>query len=145
MSHVLLEINHMTKGFDGLQVLNDISLNVKEGEVVSIIGPSGSGKSTLLRCATMLEKMDGGELIYDGQKAVWEKADKNGNPQCVYAPKSQLKKIKRIFGLVFQNFNLFPHYSVLKNIIDAPISVDKLLTMHICISSFVACAFRLYH
>jgi len=126
MSNVLLEINHMKKGFDGLDVLNNISLYVKEGEVVSIIGPSGSGKSTLLRCATMLEKMDGGELIYDGQKAVWEELDKDGQKQCVYAPKNQLKQIKRIFGLVFQSFHLFPHYSVLKNITDAPISVDKL-------------------
>lgn len=126
MSNVLLEINHMKKSFDGLEVLNDISLHVKEGEVVSIIGPSGSGKSTLLRCATLLEKMDGGELIYDGRKAVWEQEDKNNVKQCVYAPKSQLKQIKKIFGLVFQSFHLFPHYTVLKNIIDAPISVDKL-------------------
>ena len=97
-----------------------------EGEVVSIIGPSGSGKSTLLRCATMLEKMDGGELIYDGQKAVWEKEDQKAGRQCVYAPKNQLKQIKKTFGLVFQSFHLFPHYSVIKNIIDAPVSVEKL-------------------
>ena len=66
---ILLEINHMRKGFDGLDVIRDISLSVREGEVISIIGPSGSGKSTLLRCATMLEKMEGGELIYLGEKA----------------------------------------------------------------------------
>lgn len=115
----LLEISHMRKGFDGLHVLKDISLSVKEGEVVSIIGPSGSGKSTLLRCATMLEKMDGGELSYLGEKAAWEEKGK-----CVYASKAKLKEIRKHFGLVFQNFNLFPHYSVLKNIIDAPVSVD---------------------
>jgi len=126
MSNYLLEINHMKKSFDGKGVLEDISLSVKEGEVVSIIGPSGSGKSTLLRCATMLEKMDGGELIYDGRKAVWEKADKNGDLECVYAPKAVMKIIKKTFGLVFQSFHLFPHYTVMKNIIDAPISVDKL-------------------
>ncbi len=116
----LLEINHMKKGFDGTGVLEDISLSVKEGEVVSIIGPSGSGKSTLLRCATMLEKMDGGELKYIGEAAAWEESGK-----CVYAGKQKLKEIHKHFGLVFQSFNLFPHYSVMKNITDAPISVDK--------------------
>ena len=116
-----LEINHMKKVFDGeLEVLKDISLTVKKGEVVSIIGPSGSGKSTLLRCATMLETMDGGELKYLGDTAVSEKDGK-----CVYASTNELKRIKKHFGLVFQNFNLFPHYTVLKNIIDAPVSVDK--------------------
>ncbi len=116
---VLLEINHMRKGFDGLDVLKDISLSVHKGEVVSIIGPSGSGKSTLLRCATLLEKMEGGELIYLGEKAAWEE-----NGKCIYAGKSELKEIRKNFGLVFQNFNLFPHYSVMKNITDAPVSVD---------------------
>lgn len=116
---VLLEINHMRKGFDGLDVLKDISLSVREGEVVSIIGPSGSGKSTLLRCATMLERMEGGELGYLGRKAAWEEKGK-----CVYAGKAELKEIRKNFGLVFQNFNLFPHYSVLKNIMDAPVCVD---------------------
>ncbi len=125
MGSKLLEINHMKKGFDGKGVLEDISLTVEEGEVVSIIGPSGSGKSTLLRCATLLEQMDGGELIYQGEKAVWEKTDNKGNIKCVYAPKDKMKQIKRTFGLVFQNFNLFPHYTVMKNITDAPISVDK--------------------
>ena len=109
----------MSKGFDELDVIRDISLSVKEGEVVSIIGPSGSGKSTLLRCATMLEKMDGGELIYLGEKAAWEEKGR-----CVYAKKQELKKIQKHFGLVFQNFNLFPHYSVMRNIIDAPMRVN---------------------
>lgn len=118
-AEILLEINHMSKGFDELDVIRDISLSVKEGEVVSIIGPSGSGKSTLLRCATMLEKMDGGELIYLGEKAVWEEKGR-----CVYAKKQELKKIQKHFGLVFQNFNLFPHYSVMRNIIDAPMRVN---------------------
>lgn len=118
----LLEINHLKKEFDGLSVLKDISLAVKEGEVLSIIGPSGSGKSTLLRCATLLEKMDGGELIYLGERAAWENAER----EMVYAGKMERKRIQRHFGLVFQNFNLFPHYNVLKNIMDAPISVDKI-------------------
>lgn len=117
----LLEMNHVYKHFDGLEVIKDISLSVEEGEVVSIIGPSGSGKSTLLRCATMLEKMDGGELIYMGDKAAWEEGG-----QCVYASKAELKKIHRHFGLVFQNFNLFPHYNVMKNITDSLIRVDKI-------------------
>lgn len=115
-----LEMNHMKKSFGGLSVLSDISLNVKEGEVVSIIGPSGSGKSTLLRCATLLEKMDGGELLYMGRAAA-----KEVNGKCVYAHKKELKEIQKCFGLVFQSFHLFPHYSVMKNIIDAPIQVDK--------------------
>ena len=117
----LLEMNHVKKEFDGLGVLRDISLSVEKGEVVSVIGPSGSGKSTLLRCATMLEKMDGGELIYLGEKAAFEE-----NGHCVYADKDQLKKIRKYFGLVFQNFNLFPHYTVMKNITDSLILIDKL-------------------
>ncbi len=120
----LLEIRNMKKTFGNLEVIKDISLSVKQGEVVSIIGPSGSGKSTLLRCATMLENMDGGELSYLGQRAAWEE-DKGNGMQAVYAPKKELKEICKNFGLVFQSFHLFPHYTVLKNIIDAPISVDK--------------------
>lgn len=116
----VLEINHMKKVFGDLVVLKDISLSVKKGEVVSVIGPSGSGKSTLLRCAAMLERMDGGDLIYLGEAAASEKDGKS-----VYVSKTELKRIRKYFGLVFQNFNLFPHYTVLKNVIDAPVSVDK--------------------
>ena len=121
----LLEIHNMKKTFGELEVIKDISLSVKEGEVVSIIGPSGSGKSTLLRCATMLEEMDGGSLSYLDEKAAWEETDKAGNSRTVYAPKKELHRICKYFGLVFQSFHLFPHYTVLKNIIDAPVSVDK--------------------
>ena len=92
----LLEIENLKKSFEDLDVLHDISLGVEVGEVVAIIGPSGSGKSTLLRCCTGLEQADSGTIHYEGS-----------------------------YGLVFQNFNLFPHYSVLKNIMDAPISVQK--------------------
>lgn len=120
----LLEIQNMKKTFGDLEVIRDISLSVAEGEVVSIIGPSGSGKSTLLRCATMLENMDGGCLSYIGQKAAWEE-EKNGSKTLTYAPKKELRQICKNFGLVFQSFHLFPHYTVLKNIIDAPVSVDK--------------------
>jgi polar amino acid transport system ATP-binding protein len=117
----LLEMNHVRKSFNSQEVLKDISLSVKEGEIVSIIGPSGSGKSTLLRCATMLEQMDGGELIYLGEKAAWNEAD----GMCAYADKEKLKKIQKHYGLVFQNFHLFPHMSVLQNIMDAPLHVQK--------------------
>ena len=117
----LLEINHVEKAFDRLGVLKDISLTVGEGEIVSIIGPSGSGKSTLLRCATMLETMDSGEVIYLGKKAAWTGAD----GKAVYAGRKELREIQSQYGLVFQNFNLFPHYSVMKNITDAPIHVQK--------------------
>lgn len=118
----ILEINHMKKSFGNLEVIKDISLSVSEGEVLSIIGPSGSGKSTVLRCATMLEKMDSGELIYLGEHAA--RNDEEGKSG--YASKKDLKRIHKHFGLVFQNFNLFPHYTVLKNIIDAPMTVDKI-------------------
>ncbi|MCQ2964864.1 MAG: amino acid ABC transporter ATP-binding protein [archaeon] len=92
----LLEIKNLKKSFGDNVVLKDISLNVEKGEVLSIIGPSGSGKSTLLRCITNLETEDSGEINFDGS-----------------------------FGLVFQNFNLFPHHSVLKNVSHAPIKVQK--------------------
>ena len=92
----LLEIKNLKKSFNKNTVLEDISLQVEKGEVLAIIGPSGSGKSTLLRCITKLETPDSGEINFDGT-----------------------------FGLVFQNFNLFPHHSVMKNITNAPIKVQK--------------------
>ena len=117
----LLEINHCNKKFGDNEVLKDISLSVEEGQVVSIIGPSGSGKSTLLRCATLLETMDGGDLIYLGEYTA--KADETG--KSIYGTKAELQKARQHFGLVFQNFNLFPHYSVLKNITEPPILIGK--------------------
>jgi len=114
----ILDIQNVRKSFGDNEVLKDISLTVDRGEVVSVIGPSGSGKSTFLRCATLLETMDSGTLRYMGEDV----AVMDGE-NIVYA--KDLKKIRGYFGLVFQNFNLFPHYSVLKNVIDAPIRVQK--------------------
>jgi polar amino acid transport system ATP-binding protein len=116
----ILEIEHCRKQFDGREVLSDISLTVSEGQVVSIIGPSGSGKSTLLRCATQLETMDGGSLKYLGKSAVRDEGGK-----AVYASHAELRQLRSSFGLVFQNFNLFPHYTVLKNITEAPMLIQK--------------------
>ena len=112
----LLTVSHMQKAFNGTGVLKDISFEVNEGEVLSIIGPSGSGKSTILRCCTLLEKMDGGSLSY---------MDKEVCSNGIYASKAELKKAHECFGLVFQNFNLFPHFTVLKNVMDAPLKVLK--------------------
>jgi len=117
----VLEIRNCNKKFGDNEVLKDISLSVEEGQVVSIIGPSGSGKSTLLRCATLLESMDGGELIYLDQYAA--RMDDSG--QSVYASQNELKEVRKRFGLVFQNFNLFPHYSVMRNITEPPILIGK--------------------
>ena len=117
----VLEIKNIEKSFGSNQVLKDISIQVEDGEIISVIGPSGSGKSTLLRCAAMLETMDRGAVLYAGKKAVWNEGD--GRVQ--YAGKEEMKEIQSMYGLVFQNFNLFPHYSVLKNIVDAPIHVQK--------------------
>ncbi len=116
-----LEMKNVKKKFGDMEVLKGISLSVSEGEVVSIIGPSGSGKSTLLRIATFLETMDSGELLYMGKAAV---TDENGTAR--YAAPSQLKELRGDFGLVFQNFNLFPTMTVLHNVTDALIHVKKM-------------------
>lgn len=118
----ILTMKNIKKSFDNLEVLKDISIEVNEGEVLSILGPSGSGKSTLLRCATMLETIDSGEIAYLGNTAAH--TDKKTG-KAVYADAAELKNIQKNFGLVFQNFNLFPHFSVLRNITDSPIHVQK--------------------
>ena len=117
----VLTMQDVRKSFGPLEVLKGISLSVDEGEAVSIIGPSGSGKSTLLRCATLLETMDGGSLAYGSGFA----AAMDAEGRSVYADKAALRRLKGRFGLVFQQFNLFPHYTVLKNVTDAPLTVQK--------------------
>ena len=114
----ILKMTNIEKSFGRNHVIKDISIEVNKGEVVSIIGPSGSGKSTLLRCATLLETIDGGTLAYMGENVCQPKDGK-----MVY--EKDLNKFRHCFGLVFQNFNLFPHWTVLKNITNAPITVQK--------------------
>ena len=116
----LLDLQHARKSFGDNEVLKDISLTVEKGEVLAIIGPSGGGKSTLLRCCTLLETLDGGSLSF-GDCVVT--TDQDG--VAVYGGKDVLKRARTHFGLVFQNFNLFPHYTVMKNLTDAPVSVQK--------------------
>lgn len=116
----IIEMNHVKKSFGDKEVLKDISFSVEEGEVVSVIGPSGSGKSTLLRCATFLEYMQAGTIKYLEENVVRER-----DGVSVYPPKKELRRVCNHFGLVFQNFNLFPHYSVLKNVMDAPVCIQK--------------------
>ena len=107
------------KSFGDNQVLQGISFQVNQGEVLSVIGPSGSGKSTLLSCSTLLETVDAGSVVY-GDLTMCE----NGAAgKAVYAPPAVLQQIRRRFGLVFQNFKLFPHFSVLRNLTEAPVRV----------------------
>ena len=117
----LLDMKNVHKSYGSLDVLKGIDLEVNEGEVIAIIGPSGSGKSTLLRCATLLEKMDKGTLAFGDAKATVNDVAEATK----YVSNKELTGVKSNFGLVFQNFNLFPHYSVLKNITDAPVTVQK--------------------
>ena len=117
----ILELKNIRKSFDNKVVLDGIDLTVDQGEVVSILGPSGSGKSTLLRCATFLETADGGSIAYKDREVV--KMDEQGNT--LYGSKADIRWASGQFGLVFQNFNLFPHFNVLKNVSDAPIINQK--------------------
>ena len=115
----MLEARNLKKSFGNNEVLKNISFDVNKGEVLAIIGPSGSGKSTLLRSITQLETVDSGEIVICGSALC--NNDSNGN--AVYAPKAARAAISRHLGLVFQNFNLFPHFSVMRNITEAQMTV----------------------
>ncbi|MBQ7131116.1 MAG: amino acid ABC transporter ATP-binding protein [Oscillospiraceae bacterium] len=118
----MLEVKNLRKCFGDLEVLKDISFNVEKGEVVAIIGPSGSGKSTLLRCINQLEKASDGKISVCGMDMLEDNPKGSG---VVYADARLLRDIRLKIGLVFQNFNLFPHFSVLRNITEAPMIVLK--------------------
>ncbi len=114
MAETIIQVENLSKSYGSLCVIKDISFSVQKGEVLGIIGPSGSGKSTLLRCITQLETVSDGSIRICGEDLV-----RKG----VYAHKKQLRQVGLKVGLVFQNFNLFPHFSVLKNITEAQVSV----------------------
>ncbi len=109
---VILSVNNLSKKYEDLEVLKDISLEVKQGEVLCIIGPSGSGKSTLLRCLNLLEIPSQGEILYDGKN--------------ILNASVSIEKIRQEVGMVFQKFNLFPLKTVLENVTMAPISIKKI-------------------
>ena len=117
----ILSVSQLNKAFGEVQVLRGISFEVNKGEVLSVIGPSGSGKSTLLRCCTLLERADAGRIAYDDLVM----ADTGADGKAEYSPSPVLQQIRRRFDLVFQNFNLFPHFSVLRNLTEAPVRVLK--------------------
>ena len=114
MSDVIVQVSNLSKSFGSLEVIRDVSFTVGRGEVLGIIGPSGSGKSTMLRCVTQLERVSGGSISICGREMVVDG---------VYADKKSLHEIGLTVGLVFQNFNLFPHFSVLRNISEAQVHV----------------------
>ena len=123
-----IEMNHIRKQFGNLEVLKDVTLHMERGEVISIIGPSGSGKSTFLRCLCQLETINRGEIIVDGQYMV---KTPEGSQRAVYESASQVRAICRRMGMVFQHFNLFPHMTVLDNILEAPRIVKGMKTNEI--------------
>ena len=108
----MISVNNLRKSFHGLEVLKGISTEIRKGDVVCVIGPSGSGKSTFLRCLNMLEKPDGGEIRFDGEDLT--------------APKTNLNLHRQKMGMVFQQFNLFPHMTVLENLTCAPMTLKKI-------------------
>ena len=116
----VLTITNLYKRFGALEVLRDISLTAHEGEIITIIGPSGAGKSTLLRCINFLEIADHGRIVINGT-TVDIKPHRKGN--LVSVNRRQIERLRIFIGMVFQNFNLWPHMTVLHNIIEAPVHV----------------------
>ena len=107
----MIKVENLSKNFQGMEVLKNISVEINKGDVVCVIGPSGSGKSTFLRCLNMLEKPTGGKIIFDGEDLA--------------APKANLNLHRQKMGMVFQQFNLFPHMTVLENLTCAPMMLKK--------------------
>ncbi len=118
-----LEIRNLKKSFGNLEVIKNLSLTAKKGEVICIIGSSGSGKSTLLRCVNLLETPDSGEVYVNGELLKMKK-DKNG--KLIPAEQNQVDRIRSKLGMVFQDFNLWSHMTVLQNVTEAPIHVQKI-------------------
>jgi len=117
-----LEIRNLIKSFGNLEVIRGLSLTAKKGEVICIIGSSGSGKSTLLRCVNLLETPDSGEVYVNGELL---KMKKNKNGKLIPVDQNQIDRIRSKLGMVFQSFNLWSHMTVLQNVIEAPIHVQK--------------------
>ncbi|WP_300454125.1 amino acid ABC transporter ATP-binding protein [Accumulibacter sp.] len=118
----MIEARDLHKRFAAVEVLRGVSLDVERGEVVAVIGPSGSGKSTFLRCLNHLETIDRGRIDIEGETLVATDAD----GVCRYSSDATSRRICRRMGMVFQHFNLFPHLTVLQNVIEAPITVKGL-------------------
>ena len=115
----MLNAHNIHKAFGSLQVLKGVSLSIEKGEVIAIIGPSGSGKSTFLRCLNRLESIDQGTISIENETLV----SSLPSGACHYAPEPEIRRICGKMGMVFQHFNLFPHLTVLQNIIEAPLTV----------------------
>lgn len=115
----MIELTNIRKKFNNLEVLKGINLTVEKGEVVAIIGPSGSGKSTLLRCLNKLETIDQGSILVKGEVL----AEPGDTDYSQYIKDAEARRICRQMGMVFQHFNLFPHMTVLENVIEAPMVV----------------------
>jgi ABC-type polar amino acid transport system ATPase subunit len=122
MSDAVLKIRNLQKSFGEHRVLKGIDLDISKGEVLVIIGPSGSGKSTLLRCLNFLEEYDHGEVLFDGQLVGYRKASHN---RMIKDSAREIANIRKRMGMVFQSFNLFPHMTVLENVIEGPVHVRK--------------------